>query len=199
MSLLAIVIGTLLLINNHKTLPPTAKTNTASSPPQATKPSNNEIENYKVAANLPRYIYIPALHMGKTRIIHLGVGKDGQIASPDNIYDTGWYKDSSKPGQAGAMFIYGHLSNWTANGIFHDLKNLKANDQIIIERGDGKKFTYIVKKIKTYPADNVDMTEVLAPNRPGIAGLNLMTCAGKVIKGTNEFTDRLVVFTELQQ
>ncbi len=56
-------------------------------------------------------------------------------------------------------------------------------------------FAYTREKIKTYDADNVDMNEVLGPVDADKNGLNLMTCAGTVKKGTSDFTQRLVVFT----
>jgi LPXTG-site transpeptidase (sortase) family protein len=123
--------------------------------------------------------------------------KSGQIAVPDNIYDTGWYDGSSKPGQPGAMFIYGHVSSWTADGVFYNLKKLKTGDQIIVTRGDNTTFTYQVSLTKIYPYNNVDMNTVLAPVNPAKPGLNLMSCTGQVIKGTSEFNERLVVFTSL--
>lgn len=163
--------------------------------PSSAKPSQGEIDNYKVAPDLPRYISIPAIHVGKTRIFGLGI-RDGKITSPNNIYDAGWYNNSAKPGQEGAMFIFGHVSSWTTNGIFHDLKKLKSGDQVTIARGDNKTLTYKVVKTKIYKADNVNMNEVLSPIVAGTKGLNLMTCTGQIVKGTSEFKERLVVFTE---
>jgi LPXTG-site transpeptidase (sortase) family protein len=173
--------------------------NSSAPAPKANRPSQKDINSYKVAADLPRFINIPSIKVPKTRIMHLGVNKNGQIAVPANIYDTGWYTSSAKPGQAGAMFIFGHVSSWEANGIFHDLKKLRTGDLVTIERGDGVKYTYKVEKTKTYPHDKVNMNEVLAPSNANIPALNLMTCAGKVIKGTSEFTERYVVFTSLQK
>jgi len=169
-----------------------------SAAPDATKPTAKEISAYTVAADLPRYIYIPAIKVEQTRITHLGVDEHGQIRVPDNLNDTGWYKASAKPGQKGAMFIYGHISSWQAKGVFYDLHKLKAGDEVTIERGDGQKYTYVVVESKTYPADKVNMNEVLAPVDKTQPGLNLMTCAGTVKPGTSEFTERLVVFTTLK-
>lgn len=166
------------------------------SQPTAKKPSKNDIDSYTVAPDLPRYIAIPAINVSKTRVLTLGLAKNNQIAVPDNIYDTGWYDGSAKPGQAGAMFIYGHVSSWQANGIFYNLRELKAGDAVNITRGDGKKFSYRVVSTRIYPYNHVDMHTVLAPVDPGTPGLNLMTCTGKVIKGTSEFNERLVVFTK---
>lgn len=130
-------------------------------------------------------------------MLKLGLTSGGAIAVPDNIYDAGWYDKSSLPGQKGAMFIYGHVSSWTADGIFHDLKKLKAGDSVVITRGDNKKFTYRVISTKTYPYNKVDMNQVLSPIDGNETGLNLMTCTGQIIKGTSEFNERLVVFTSL--
>jgi LPXTG-site transpeptidase (sortase) family protein len=117
--------------------------------------------------------------------------------SEHQIYDAGWYNASAKPGQDGAMFIYGHVSSWQANGAFYNLKKLTAGDTITITRGDNATFTYKVVSSKIYPKDDVDMNAVLAPVDASKPGLNLMTCTGTVIKGTSEFSDRLVVFMSL--
>jgi hypothetical protein len=46
-------------------------------------------------------------------------------------------------------------------------------------------------------SDSVPMNIVLTPTKSANSGLNLMTCAGSIIKGTSEFSERLVVFTSL--
>lgn len=171
---------------------PNSKQLTASS----IKPSTKAVSSYSVAPTLPKYINIPSIGVN-ARVLRLGLLKNGQIATPDNIFDTGWYDGSAKPGQKGAMFIYGHVSSWTADGVFYSLKKLKPGDRIIITRGDNKIFTYIVIKSNVYPYNAVDMNTVLSPISPNTPGLNLMTCTGQVIKGTSEFNERLVVFSEL--
>jgi sortase A len=95
------------------------------------------------------------------------------------------------------MFIYGHVSSWTNDGVFYNLKKLKAGDTITITRGDNTTYNYQVVSVKIYPYNNVDMEQVLAPIDASKPGLNLMTCTGQVIKGTSEFNERLVVFTSL--
>lgn len=162
--------------------------------PSAKKPTKTAVETYNVAADLPKFISIPAINVAKARVVQLGVTKSNQIATPSNIYDAGWYNGSAKPGAPGAMFIFGHVSSWQANGVFFDLKKLKKGDIVTITRGDNKTFTYTVASSKIYPADKVDMKTVLAPTDSSKPGLNLMTCTGQVIKGTSEFNERLVVF-----
>lgn len=170
---------------------------TSKNAPSSIKPSQNAIASYTVPANDPKYIIIPALNITNTRIVKLGLTSGGQIASPDNIYDTGWYQNSALPGQKGAMFIYGHVSSWTANGIFYNLNKLSSGNKVLIVTGNNKVYTYQVVTSKIYPYNNVNMQEVLSPIDPKVAGLNLMTCTGQVIKNTSEFNQRLVVFTKL--
>lgn len=164
------------------------------SAPSAQKVTQAEQDTYSVPADLPKYLSIPSLGIAKSRIKALGI-KDGKVAEPDNIYDVGWYKTSAKLGQDGASFMYGHVSNWDAKGIFYNLKNVKAGDKVFVVRGDDRQFAYEVIATKVYPYQNVDMDEVLRPTAGVQAGLNIMTCTGRVIKGTSEFSERLVVFT----
>lgn len=164
-----------------------------SSMPATTKPDDSAFRNYQVAPDAPRYIYIDRISV-KAMVKPMGLTREGSIESPGNVHDAGWFTSSAKPGQPGAILIDGHVANWSAKSVFHDLKNLRAGDIITVERGDGKKIEYKVVKAESYAADNVDMQAALAPVDPNTPGLNLITCDGKVIKG-NEFDRRLVVFT----
>jgi LPXTG-site transpeptidase (sortase) family protein len=164
--------------------------------PKTNKPSKQEINNYQVPADAPRYLLIPELSV-RAMVKPLGLTAKNQIAAPSNVFDAGWYTGSAKPGKSGAMLIDGHVSSWTTHGIFYNLKKLSAGDRLQIQRGDGTMFTYRVVKSQVYDVDHVDMQAALAPVTPGRVGLNLITCDGSVIKGTNEFNKRLVVFTEL--
>jgi hypothetical protein len=94
------------------------------------------------------------------------------------------------------MLIDGHVSSWTSHGIFYGLKTLVAGDTIQIERGDGAILAYKVVKSQTYTTSKVDMAAALTPINPRKPGLNLITCTGNVMAGTNEFNQRVVVFAE---
>jgi len=161
--------------------------------PSTVKPPQKQVDNYVVAPDMPRYLTIPKLSV-KARVQAVGLTKDGQIGSPANVYDTAWYNGSSKPGQPGVALIDGHVSSWTTKGVFYGIGTLTPGDSIQIERGDGTVFNYSVVKTQTYDASNVDMTALLNPIDPSKSGLNLITCAGDVIKGTNDFDKRVVVF-----
>ncbi len=150
---------------------------------------------HTVATNLPRTITIDKIGV-KARVVRLGVKANNQLAVPANIFDAGWYAESSKPGEAGAMVIDGHVSGPTKPGVFYKLHTLAAGDQIKVDRGDGKMYVYKVVKKTSYAADKVDMTAVLTPVTKGKPGLNLITCSGEIDRASNHYKDRTVVFAE---
>ena len=194
--LAGLVFAFLLYLN--RTVPPhqSGQVHVAAAP-SAVKPTVDQVNTYTIPPTQPKFISIPTINISKARIISLGLDKTGAIATPSNIFDTGWYNQSSRPGALGAMFIYGHVSSWQSNGVFYNLRKLKPGNQIIITRGDNTTYTYQVTATKAYPYNNVDMGTVLAPTNASMPGLNLMTCTGHVIKGTSEFDQRLVVFSSL--
>lgn len=161
--------------------------------PATIKPVAAAVTGYIVAADLPRYLIIPKLGVN-ARILSVGLDAQGALDTPANVFDTAWYNESSLPGQAGAMLIDGHVSSWTAHGVFHDLKKLLAGDVINIERGDDAMFSYQVVKVQVYDAGNVDMVAATMPIDATKPGLNLISCTGNVIAGTNEFNKRIIVF-----
>jgi len=165
----------------------------SSSVPSTSKPSPGALASYSVAPNLPRYLLIPKLNVD-ARVLSVGVTSSGAMGIPGNVYDTAWYNESSQPGQPGAVLIDGHISSWTTNGVFYGLKTLVAGDNIKIVRGDKTTFNYRVVSSKVFGSSNVDMTSAMTPIVAGKPGLNLISCAGDVIPGTNQFNERIIVY-----
>lgn len=165
--------------------------NTAA-PPATSKPSAAAIRSYKVASDLPRYIDLPSLKV-HARVYPVGTTKVGALEAPSNIYNVAWYKNSSKPGQAGAMLIDGH-SGIGIPGVFSGLVKLKPDAVIKITRGDGKVFSYKVVKTQFYPSDNVNMASLLVSADTAKPGLNLISCSGDPIPGTYDLNKRIAIF-----
>lgn len=193
------VLGLILSIGHHVRAPAVSNPTSikVSAAPSSVKLTQKSINNYSVPSDDPKYIAVPSIGITNTPIVRLGLLAGGAISTPDNIYEAGWYEGSALPGQSGATFIYGHVSSWTADGIFYNLKKLVAGNMITLTRGDGKTFRYRVISSRVYASNDVDMRTVLSPINSKLPGLNLMTCTGTVIPGTSEFTERLVVFTSL--
>ena len=166
----------------------------SSSPALSTTPiTPSELSSYSVAPDMPRYIMIPKLHVD-ARVLSVGLTSSGALDTPDNIYDTAWYNQSALPGNPGAMLVVGHVSSWTAHGVFYGIKNLSNGDLIQVQRGDGTIYTYKVVRSQVYSSSNVNMKAAITPIVSSSPGLNLITCTGDVIPGTNTFNERIIVF-----
>jgi sortase (surface protein transpeptidase) len=165
----------------------------AGTPPSTVRPSAASISNYAVGPNMPRYLNIPKYNV-HARVLSLGILTSGALATPNNVYDTGWYNQSSLPGQPGAMLFDGHVSSWTTNGVFYHLKDLVGGDVVQVVRGDGTTFDYKVVKNHFFDHNDVDMKSSVLPVYADKPGLNLITCSGDVIRGTNEFQKRVIVY-----
>lgn len=159
--------------------------------PSEKKPSGTA--TYHTAPDIPRTLSIPKLDVN-ARVLRMGVLANGEVKTPNNVYDTGWFENSAKPGEQGAVFIDGHVHGPTVPGVFVGLKKLQAGDKITITTGDGRKFNYHVVKSQTYDKDNVDMGAALNTIVPGKPGLNLITCTGSFSTRSSEYDKRIVVF-----
>jgi sortase (surface protein transpeptidase) len=165
--------------------------------PSTTKPSDAQIKSYAVSPMLARYLDIPKLSV-HTRVLSEGLTRSGQLQVPWNIYDVGWYNASSQPGEQGAMLVDGHSGIGKTHGIFYRLATLTAGDPIVVTRGDGKQFTYVVTTVKTMQVGDVDMAGMLVSADTNKPGLNLITCTGDIIRGTTELNQRILVYAVLQ-
>ena len=163
------------------------------------KPSDNDVRAYSVAPDMPKIITIPKINV-KSRIKQLAMKADGSLDAPKNIYDAGWYTQSSKPGsQGGASLIDGHVSGPTQKGVFYNIKNLKNGDLVIIELGNGSKLDYKVVKVEVKKSEEVNMSKMLVPEIAGTHGLNLITCTGKFDSKTRTYADRALVYTKFER
>lgn len=170
---------------------------------QVDAPAPSEVENYTVSPERPRYLSIASLGINKARVVGLGlVSETNQLDDPDNINDAGWYTDSALPGRAteGKMAgLYdGHNTGYNAMGIFYRLGNIKIGDEIIIERGDGEKFTYSVVENNLPLLEDVDMRKMLKPVKTGVEGLNIISCGGDWDPARQTYTHRVTVRASLR-
>ena len=153
------------------------------------------VESYTVANDAPRILKIDSLGIS-AKVRPMGVNSAGAVQAPVNIYDSGWYTGSSKPGESGAMFIDAHASGATRQGLFAYLDTMKNGNIVSIERGDGQILTYKVVHVEEVPKDQVDMSKALKVYGDAQEGLNLMTCTGKWIESEKTYDNRAIVYTE---
>lgn len=154
-------------------------------------------EEYTVPPTHPRYISVPSLSVENARVLKMGVKKNGELDTPVNIHDSGWYEKSSLPGSGyGAVLMDGHNGGPTKGGIFENLPNMKIGAAITIERGDGNKVNYKVAETKTYTLDELNnggMQEMMKSVEPSKEGLNIISCTGNWVPRMQTYDKRIVV------
>jgi LPXTG-site transpeptidase (sortase) family protein len=159
--------------------------------------SSDKVSRHAVPADQPRYISIPGLGVEKTRVFAVGTDSNNQLEAPANISDAAWYKKSATPGAGyGAVLINGHNGGITRNGVFAKLGTLVNGDEIIIERGDGKKFTYEVVENQSMSLEEVNKTGMQMMMKSADEdkeGLNLITCDGKWVPKYQQFDRRIML------
>ena len=153
------------------------------------------LKSYTVAASLPRAIYINKINVS-ARVMPMSINADGSVQAPRNIFDAGWYNGSVQPGEIGAMFIDGHASGATREGLFAYLDKLVEGDTLEIEKGDGSRLAYRVVHTETVNLSDVDMKKLLLPYGNTVRGMNLMTCTGNWVADQETYDKRVTVYTE---
>jgi len=145
------------------------------------EPTEEEVREYTVAADRPRYLTIEKLGIRNARILPMGVNASGELDTPQNIFDVGWYNASGKPGQGGTMIIDGHNGGPHVLGVFKSTPSLSEGDIITVERGDGIKYNYSVTENKSVPLSESDEYMITASKSPvkGKESVTLITCTGE--------------------
>ena len=145
------------------------------------KPTEEEVREYTVAPERPRYLSISRLGITNARILPMGVNAKGELDTPQNIFDVGWYESSGLPGQGGTMVIDGHNGGPHVHGVFKELPILANGDLIQVERGDGTIFKYQVVENNTVPLSEADQYMYTAAKSPevGKESITLITCTGE--------------------
>lgn len=162
-----------------------------------TRVTAEQVATYTTSADQPRYLEISKLGVAQARITKVAVNENKILDMPRTLDDAGWYTKSAAPGAGvGAVLIDGYAKGVSRSGIFAQLGSLQKGDQISIERGDGKTFTYEVYDVRTKPLDWVlsnGMKEMMYSVDPSKEGLSLIAPAGKWIPKDKVFDERVLV------
>lgn len=155
-----------------------------------------QVGKYNVAASNPRYIRIPSLDVGNARVFAVNLDATNQLAATSNINDVAWYKKSATPGSGGVVLVAGYNGGTSQDGVFSRLKTLQTDSQVVIERGDGKIFTYKVVENQSMSIEEINTTGIKKMGQSVDAdteGLNLITTDGTWIPRLGTFDRRILL------
>lgn len=145
---------------------------------------------------VPKKINIPKIDVD-AKIQHVGLTKDGGMEVPSNLKDTGWFKLGPRPGDYGNAVIAGHLDGkYFAKGVFQNLEKLEKGDKIYVTDEYGIERIFRVTGKEIYSDQDAPLEKIFGASDS--VHLNLITCEGVWDSKRNSYSQRLVVFTELE-
>ncbi len=169
--------------------PVTAVITESSVTPSEKKPDMQQ--EYTVPAHQPRRIIIGSLGVNAF-VEKAGVTKDNAMATPSNIYFTGWYVKSVAPGDDGLSIINGHAGGRYEQGVFRNIARMAPQETFHIEMGDKTLRSFEVVSVRTY--DLADAMKPLYEKSPdSTSELHLITCDGTFDDRRQTYDKRTIV------
>jgi sortase (surface protein transpeptidase) len=143
----------------------------------------------------PTYFSIPSIGAGG-ELIELGLETDGTLEVPVDFYRVGWYRGSSRPGDAGPAVLAGHVDSQVGGaGIFKKLHLLKPGDEVGVALRDGSKLSYTVTRVDRYLKSTFPTALVYGDTAD--SELRLITCGGKFDRKSASYESNVVVYAKL--
>lgn len=160
------------------------------------KEDQNIIYKIPIDPEVPIRIKIPKINVDAS-IEYVGLTTDGSIDAPKYPENTAWFTLGPRPGEIGSSVIDGH-SGWKDEipAVFDDLYKLHIEDKIYIEDKKGTIITFVVRELKIYK-ETENVSDIFN-SKDGKAHLNLITCNGTWNKIKKSYSNRLVVFSDME-
>ncbi len=144
---------------------------------------------------LPTQLRIPAIGV-TVAIEKVGKTASGNVGTPKDITNAGWYSFGPRPGQIGAALVDAHVNNEHLQpGTFAKLHRLKPGDEIFVTDDTGIERRFITLESAKYPYDDFPADKVFGPYDE--SRLNLITCHGDWLSELQSYNERLIVFARL--
>jgi hypothetical protein len=145
-----------------------------------------------LTAPLPVALRIPVIGV-HTRLIRLGITRQGTLQVPKSTSVAGWYTRSPRPGEVGSSIIAGHIDSYLGPGIFYRLRELRRGNRIYVRQADGKLAIFRVTAVHEYAKAHFPTAQVYGPAPD--AELHLITCGGTFDYATHSYLSNVVVYS----
>lgn len=166
----------------------------SSQPVEVATPVEQAVAPVENSVGLPVRILIPSLKVDAA-IDRVGLTPDGSMGIPKIPRNAAWFNLGPRPGEIGSAAIAGHVNWWNgATAVFAKLNKLKPGDKIVIRDNKSNNITFVVRKSFSYGSKD-DVADVFSSS-DNEAHLNLITCSGVWNKRAQQYSKRLVVFSD---
>ncbi len=149
-------------------------------------------EPVTLAAAPPVALQIPAIGV-RSRLVQLGITRQGTLQVPSSPSVAGWYAGSPRPGEIGSSIIAGHIDSYLGPGVFYRLRELHPGDRIYVRQADGMSAVFRVTAVHQYPKAHFPAAAVYGPVPD--AELRLITCGGTFDHATRSYLSNIVVYS----
>lgn len=143
----------------------------------------------------PIRLVIPSLKVDVS-VESVGKDKNGAMDVPARVEDVAWYALGSAPGQIGNAVIAGHLDLVDGSpAVFWNIGKLKPGDEVIVYDVVDTAYHFEVTGSQRYQYDSAPVEDIFGFSLK--SQLNLITCAGTWNRTSRNYSNRLVIYTEL--
>ncbi len=191
---LIVAVFALLVMRQPKSSSQSSETVTISTDQPSEEPLKKAGYVWRGGPDDPKKITIQSINVD-TYIQKVGVDQNSQIAVPTNINLTGWFVEGARPGEAGLSVIDGHFDGYSSDGVFARLTEVKADDEVRIEMGNGEMRTFRVKRVTTVKTEAA-AAELFSQDPTISSQLSLITCGGAFDDSKRSYDQRIIVVTE---
>jgi Sortase domain len=140
----------------------------------------------------PVALRIPAIGV-RTRLIRLGLTRQGTLQVPPSTSVAGWFTGSPRPGEIGSSVIAGHIDSYRGPGIFYRLRDLRPGNRVYVRQAGGKLAIFQVTAVHRYLKAHFPTARVYGPAPD--AELHLITCGGTFDYTTGSYLSNVVVYS----
>jgi Sortase domain len=144
---------------------------------------------------LPTSVDIPAIGVHATKLMPLGLDRNGAIETPplSQPMVLGYYTRSSPPCVPGPnkvpFALVGHIDGQGKQGVLYRLKNLKPGDTVTVGLDNGQHCTYRINKLAKYNKHDVPFNDVWGPTVD--AQIRVVSCGGRYVGPPDYYEDNL--------
>ena len=146
---------------------------------------------YTVPDDQPRTIKIPKLGVD-AYVQPVGILPNKLMATPTNIYFTGWYVHGVAPGEPGLSIINGHEGGRYVSGVFKRINELAPGDTFSVQMGDLSWRNFVVTAVNSYAVADA-ATPLFARDSSVESELHLITCGGTFDDKNQTYDQRVIV------
>ena len=143
----------------------------------------------------PVRLRLPAVGLDAP-LASVGLEEGGELSVPADFSVAGWYSGGPRPGEPGPAAVVGHVDSHDGPAVFFRLRDLEAEDHVVVDYSDGRSVAFRVYRKAEYGKDAFPTATVYS-NTTG-AELRLITCGGPFDRSSRRYANNVIVWARAE-